>query len=89
VLLQYVPTLTTLQGERPESAAFLGNDRLAHRIADHRPDLVLHGHAHAGRFDGTIGSVPVFNVVLPMKREFWVFELSADRPRAPEYALVG
>ena len=89
VLLHYAPTLMTLEGERPEIAAFLGCDRLAHPIADHCPDLVLHGHAHAGRFDGTIGSVPVFNVALPMKREFWVFELDADRPRAPEYALVG
>jgi Icc-related predicted phosphoesterase len=89
VLLHYSPTLMTLEGERPEISAFLGCDRLAHPIADHAPDLVLHGHAHAGRFDGTIGSVPVFNVALPMKREFWVFELSADRPRAPEYALVG
>lgn len=89
VLLHYAPTLMTLEGERPEIAAFLGCDRLAHPIADHRPDIVFHGHAHAGRFDGTIGSVPVFNVALPMKREFWVFELSADRPRAPEYALVG
>jgi uncharacterized protein len=89
VLLHYSPTLMTLEGERPEIAAFLGSDRLAHPIADHLPDLVLHGHAHAGRFDGTIASVPVFNVALPMKREFWVFELSADRRRAPEYALVG
>lgn len=89
VLLHYSPTLMTLEGERPEIAAFLGCDRLAHPIADRRPDLVLHGHAHAGRFDGTIGTVPVFNVALPMKREFWVFELSADRPRAPQYALVG
>jgi Icc-related predicted phosphoesterase len=89
VLLHYSPTLMTLEGERPEIATFLGCDRLAHPIADHCPDLVLHGHAHAGRFDGTIGTVPVFNVALPMKREFWVFELSADRSRAPEYALVG
>jgi Icc-related predicted phosphoesterase len=89
VLLHYSPTLMTLEGERPEIAAFLGCDRLAHPIADHCPDLVLHGHAHAGRFDGTIGSVPVFNVALPMKREFWLYKLSADRPRAPEYALIG
>jgi Icc-related predicted phosphoesterase len=89
VLLHYSPTLMTLEGERPEISAFLGCDRLAHPIAEHHPDLVLHGHAHAGRFDGTIGTVPVFNVALPMKREFWVFELSAERERAPEYALVG
>ena len=89
VLLHYSPTLITLEGERPEIAAFLGCDRLAHPIARHGPDLVLHGHAHAGRFEGTIGSIPVFNVALPMKREFWLFELSADRPRAPAYALIG
>jgi Icc-related predicted phosphoesterase len=89
VLLHYAPTLTTIEGERPEIAAFLGNDRLAHPIADHHPDLVLHGHAHAGRFDGRIGTVPVFNVALPMKREFWLFDLSADRTRAPEYELIG
>jgi Icc-related predicted phosphoesterase len=89
VLLHYSPTLMTLEGERPEISAFLGCDRLAHPIADHSPDLVLHGHAHAGRFDGTIGTVPVFNVALPMKREFWVFELSAGASRAPEYALLG
>jgi Icc-related predicted phosphoesterase len=89
VLLHYSPTLMTLEGERPEISAFLGCDRLAHPIADHSPDLVLHGHAHAGRFDGTIGTVPVFNVALPMKREFWVFELSAGASRTPEYALLG
>jgi Icc-related predicted phosphoesterase len=89
VLLHYSPTLMTLEGERPEIAVLLGSDRLARPIAEHCPDLVLHGHAHAGRFDGTIGRVPVFNVALPMKREFWVFELSDDRPRAPEYALLG
>jgi Icc-related predicted phosphoesterase len=89
VLLHYSPTLMTIEGERPEIAAFLGNDRLAHPIADHEPDLVVHGHAHAGRFDGSIGSVPVFNVALPMAAEFWLFELSADRTRAPEYELIG
>jgi Icc-related predicted phosphoesterase len=89
VLLHYSPTLMTLQGERPEIAFFLGCDRLAHPIADHCPDLVVHGHAHAGEFEGAIGNVPVFNVALPMSPEFWVFDLSADRPREPEYALIG
>jgi len=89
VLMHYAPTLATIEGERPEIAFFLGCDRLAHPIADHCPDLVLHGHAHAGQFEGSIGAVPVFNVALPMKREFWLFELSADRPREPEYELIG
>ena len=27
-------------------------------IAEHEPDMVLHGHAHAGTFEGAIGDVP-------------------------------
>ena len=89
VLLHYAPTLMTIDGERPEIFAFLGNDRLAHPIAEHCPDLVLHGHAHAGAFRGSIGRVPVFNVALPMKREFWVFELDAESAGEPAYSLIG
>jgi Icc-related predicted phosphoesterase len=63
----------------------LGTDRLAHPIAEHRPDLVLHGHAHAGTFQGEVSGVPVYNVSVPvMKRDFWVFEVTAAaRPTSP------
>ena len=80
VLLHYAPTPTTLEGEPPGIWAFLGTDRMAGPILEHEPDLVLHGHAHLGRFEGRIGEVPVFNVSVPvMERDFWVFELGADR----------
>jgi uncharacterized protein len=80
VLLHYSPSTTTLEGEPPPIWAFLGTDRLAAPIAEHEPDLVLHGHAHAGTFRGQVGEVPVFNVAVPvMGRDFWVFELSAAR----------
>ncbi len=47
----------------------------------HQPDIVIHGHAHAGTFEGRLAEVPVYNVSVPvMKRDFWVFELTgADR----------
>jgi Icc-related predicted phosphoesterase len=63
----------------------LGNDRIAAPIAEHEPDLVLHGHAHAGTFEGAIGPAPVYNVSVPvMARDFWVFELSGlERATAP------
>jgi len=77
VLLHYAPTDTTLVGEPEGIWAFLGTDRLAAPILEHGPNVVLHGHAHAGRFEGAIGNVPVFNVSVPvMARDFWVFELS-------------
>jgi uncharacterized protein len=75
-LLHYSPTTTTLEGEPMGIYAFLGSDRLAEPISEHVPDLVLHGHGHAGTFEGFIGAIPVFNVSVPvMRRDFWVFEL--------------
>ena len=76
VLLHYSPTTTTLEGERQTIWTFLGSDRLAEPIAAHLPHLVLHGHGHAGTFEGFVGAVPVFNVAVPvMGRDFFVFEL--------------
>jgi Icc-related predicted phosphoesterase len=78
-LLHYAPTPETLQGEPPEIHVFLGSDRLAAPILEHRPDLVLHGHAHAGRLQASLEGVPVYNVSVPvMGQDFWIFELSGS-----------
>ena len=83
VLLHYAPTDQTIVGEPPGIWAFLGSDRLAAPIAEHEPDLVLHGHAHAGSFQGAIGETPVYNVSVPViGRDFWLFELDVSRPVA-------
>jgi uncharacterized protein len=77
-LLHYAPVAETLHGEPPEIWTFLGSDRLAAPILEHRPDLVLHGHAHAGRLQAELDGVPVYNVSVPvMGQDFWLFELSA------------
>jgi Icc-related predicted phosphoesterase len=79
VLLHYSPSAATIEGEPPGILAFLGSDRLALPIAEHRPDLVLHGHAHAGRFLGHIGEVPVYNVSVPvLGRDYWLFEVGGE-----------
>jgi uncharacterized protein len=81
-LLHYSPTATTLEGEPRGIWPFLGTDRLAAPILEHRPDVVLHGHAHAGAFEGAIGDVPVYNVAVPvLGRDFFVFELDGGRVR--------
>jgi Icc-related predicted phosphoesterase len=78
VLLHYAPTPETLEGEPLEIWPFLGSDRLAAPILEHRPDLVLHGHAHAGTLQTSLQGVPVYNVSVPvMQQDFWIFELSA------------
>src|SRR5436190_8303528 len=82
VLLHYAPTTTTLEGEPRVIWAFLGTDRLAPPIGEHRPHVVLHGHAHRGTFRGFIGDVPVYNVAVEvMKRDFFVFELASGELR--------
>jgi uncharacterized protein len=85
VLLHYSPTAETLEGEPPGIWAFLGSDRLAAPIVEHAPDLVLHGHAHAGTFEGKVGDSPVYNVSVPvMGRAFWIFDLTTPRrPTTP------
>lgn len=64
VLLHYAPVPETLVGEPERIWAFLGSGRLAGPIGAHRPDLVLHGHAHHGAAEGVIGEVPVRNVAV-------------------------
>ncbi len=61
-LLHYAPVTETLVGEPEGIWAVLGSGRLAGPIGAHRPEVVVHGHAHHGRPLGAIGSVPVFNV---------------------------
>jgi Icc-related predicted phosphoesterase len=85
VLLHYAPCTDTLVGEPEPIWTFLGTDRLAPPIIDHEPDLVLHGHAHAGTFEGRVGNVRVFNVSVPViGRDFYEVELSVpDRAPSP------
>lgn len=84
VLLHYAPIEDTLVGEPLGIHTFLGSSRLADPIREHEPDLVLHGHAHAGSFEGSIANTPVHNVSVPvMKQDFWVFELEAEERAAP------
>ena len=80
-LLHYSPTATTLEGEPRGIWPFLGTDRLAGPILEHHPNVVLHGHAHVGAFEGAVGDVPVYNVAVPvLGRDFFVFELDTDAP---------
>jgi Icc-related predicted phosphoesterase len=84
VLMHYAPTTETLVGERETIWTFLGTDRLAPPLLEHNPDMVLHGHAHAGTFEGRLGEVPVYNVSVPvMGEDFWVFEMTGERRRVP------
>jgi len=78
-LLHYSPIEATLAGEPERLWLVLGADRLAGPIRQYRPQLVVHGHAHNGSFEGDVDGVPVYNVAVHViGREFWVFELDAE-----------
>ena len=65
-----------LHGEPGGIWTYLGCDHLATPIAEYRPTVVLHGHAHSGSFEGAIGEVPVYNVAVHVtRRDFYVFDL--------------
>jgi Icc-related predicted phosphoesterase len=67
VVLHYAPVVTTVEGEAPEIYPFLGTSRLAEVIDRHGADLVVHGHAHNGKCNGTTpGGVPVHNVAITL-----------------------
>jgi Icc-related predicted phosphoesterase len=83
-LLHYSPSEETLHGEPERLWLVLGAERLAEPIREHRPHLVVHGHAHHGTFEGEIDGVPVHNVAVHVTgRDFWIFELDAEQPREP------
>jgi Icc-related predicted phosphoesterase len=89
VLLHYSPAVETIEGEPPGIHTFLGSARLAIPIAEYQPDLVVHGHAHAGAFEGRIGETPVYNVAIHVTgRDFWIFDLEVER-RHTEIAVEG
>jgi len=80
VLLHYAPIQATVEGEPEGIHVMLGSDRLATPIAEYGADLVLHGHAHAGSFQGCIGKIPVYNVAVHVTgRDFWIFDLEGVR----------
>jgi uncharacterized protein len=89
-LMHYAPVIETLAGEPEGIFTFLGSGRLAEPLLHHRPDLALHGHAHAGTLQGSVaGLVPVYNVAVPvMKQDFWLFELTGTRPEVPAHVEV-
>ena len=83
VLLHYAPVEATVMGEPAGIHVLLGSDRLATPIAECGADLVLHGHAHAGSFEGRIGQIPVYNVAVHVTgRDFWIFDLEGARDRS-------
>ena len=70
VLLHYAPIQATVEGEPPETFPFLGSSRLEEPLGRYPLQAVFHGHAHHGQPEGKAnGSIPVFNVAMPLLKK--------------------
>ena len=80
VVLHYAPIAATVVGEPPEIFPFLGSSRLAETIDHFNVNVVFHGHAHQGTYEGkTMKGIPVYNCCIQL-----VQKTNPDQP----YALI-
>jgi uncharacterized protein len=80
VVLHYAPIPGTVAGEPLEIYPFLGSSRLAETIDHFDVNVVFHGHAHHGSYEGkTVKGIPVYNCCKQLMQR-----VNPDQP----YALV-
>jgi Icc-related predicted phosphoesterase len=70
VVLHYSPIAGTVKGEPPEIFPFLGSSRLAETIDHFDVNVVFHGHAHHGSYEGrTTKGIPVYNCCMQLMKQ--------------------
>jgi Icc-related predicted phosphoesterase len=70
VVLHYSPVACTVKGEPPEIYPFLGSSRLAETIDHFDVNVVFHGHAHHGSYEGkTTKGIPVYNCCMQLMKQ--------------------
>jgi Icc-related predicted phosphoesterase len=78
VVLHYAPIAATVVGEPPEIFPFLGSSRLAETIDHFDVNVVFHGHAHLGTYEGkTTKGIPVYNCCMQIMEK-----VNPERPFA-------
>jgi len=86
LITHYAPTYQTLKGESPNIYGGLGCSGLEKTLAETKATFAVHGHAHLGSPLGFAGSVPIFNVALPVNRGLTVIDTD-NLPTAPKRGL--
>ena len=80
VVLHYAPIAATVMGEPLEIYPFLGSSRLAETIDHFNVNVVFHGHAHHGTYQGqTTKGTPVFNCCLQLVNQITPTPVRIDR----------
>ncbi len=68
LLTHYAPTYETLKGEDTRIYGGLGCMEFEKILIETKASFAVHGHAHLGSLLGFAGSIPIFNVALPVNR---------------------
>jgi len=74
LLTHYAPSYQTLKGENPNIYGGLGCIALEKILIETKTAFAVHGHAHLGSPLGFVGTIPVFNVALPVNRGLTVID---------------
>lgn len=87
LLSHYAPSFKTLSGEMRRALPQMGSLRVERLLKKHNPTIAIHGHAHQGLKQGLVGSTPIFNVALPLRRKIVLINFLS--PRRLENHTVG
>jgi Icc-related predicted phosphoesterase len=79
LLMHYAPTTKTLKGEPISIYPYLCHRGFERVISEVKPDLVIHGHAHASAVHrAEINSIPVYNVAIPAVKDITRIRISVN-----------
>jgi len=78
LLTHYAPTYKILEGENINAYPELGSEGMEKAILEARPNLVVCGHAHKGKKQAWIDSIPVFNVGLVLNGKIVTIDTDKD-----------
>jgi Icc-related predicted phosphoesterase len=77
-LTHYAPTYKILEGENINAYPELGSQEMEKALLEARPNLVICGHAHKGRKQAWIDSIPVFNVGIMLNGRIVLIDTEKD-----------
>ncbi len=86
LLSHYSPSFKTLSGEMRRALPQMGSRRVEALLKKHNPTLAVHGHAHQGLKQGLVGTTPIFNVALPLRKRILLIDFPS--PRGLESFLI-
>ena len=80
LLMHYVPTFKTLEGENPKFYSTMGSRTYENIINNQKPNIVIHGHSHFGIKTAWLNSIPIYNVSFPVNKDIVFINTDKIKP---------